>query len=356
MGAFMKKRSSKIRTIHDLSWPPGESVNSFISADNSSVKYISIEDAVKQVKLRGKNSLLCKVDLQDAYKSIVVRPADWHYLGSSWLNDENVLEFYIDHVLPFGLRSSARLFDMFATALEYCMKVRGVTNACHYLDDFMSCGSAGSNECADNLKLMLETCDELGMKVNPKKVLYPATQMEYLGIIIDSESMCLKMSDERLSDVIDELNLWEQRSYGTKRELLSLLGKLVFLSRVIRPGRIFCRRLFTLSSKVKHLHHRVRISKESGLDIRWWLKFATAWNQTSMFYDDMWTTSASLELATDASNIGYGGVFKSKWFKGLFSEVQKVRSIAWRELYAIVVACKIWSSLLTSRLVRFNFD
>ena len=43
MGAFLKKRSkNKYRVIHDLSWPPGESINSGIT-DDCSVQYISID-------------------------------------------------------------------------------------------------------------------------------------------------------------------------------------------------------------------------------------------------------------------------------------------------------------------------
>jgi hypothetical protein len=121
MGAFKKKRSPKIRTIHDLSWPPGVSVTAFIHADDASVAYIGVNSAVHEVKKRGRNTLLTKVDLKDAYKSVVVRPADWHYLGSSWINKYGTEEYYVDHVLPFGLRSSAKIFDMFASGLEFCM-------------------------------------------------------------------------------------------------------------------------------------------------------------------------------------------------------------------------------------------
>ena len=122
---------------------------------------------------------MCKVDLKDAYKSIVVRPADWHLLGSTWVNDDGILQYYMDHVLPFGLRSSARLFDNFASALEFCMSLRGVTCVSHYLDDFMSCGSVNSHECASNLTTMLETCEMLGMAVNYQKVLQPSTCMDH---------------------------------------------------------------------------------------------------------------------------------------------------------------------------------
>lgn len=156
MGAYHKP--SKTRVIHDLSWPPEQSVNSFIPSDKCSVKYISIDDAVAEVKKRGKNYLMSKIDLAHAYKQIAVRPKDWPLLGNTWLNDNGQLEYYFDTVLPFGCRSSAVLFNKFACGLEYMILNNGVTNCLHYLDDTFTCGAADTMECMNNLQIILDTC------------------------------------------------------------------------------------------------------------------------------------------------------------------------------------------------------
>ena len=179
MGAFLKKHSNKVRVIHDLSWPPGRSVNSGITHEDSTVTYISVYDAVKQVKLRGRFAKMCKVDLRDAYKQILVHKDDWKYLGSTWLNDKGQTEYYVDHVLPFDLRSSAKLFDLFAQGLEYFILKSGVTNSQHYLDDIFSCGEAYTNECESNLTKILQTCEHSGMLVNEDKVFGPSTILEF---------------------------------------------------------------------------------------------------------------------------------------------------------------------------------
>ena len=164
------------------------------------------------------------------------------------------------------------------------------------------------------------------------------------------------MSESRLEDIISHLEWWENRRTGTKRHLLSLLGKLVFFSRVVRPGRTFLRRLFDLSTKTKFLHHHVRLSIEACLDIKWWLEFARTWNKCSFFLDDVWTPSTFLELYTDASDVGYGALFGSKWFAESFSDADLVRSITYRELYAIVIACATWSADLVSRRLLVHCD
>jgi hypothetical protein len=356
MGAFAKKRSAKVRVIHDLSWPPDTSINSHIPAELCSVSYVSVDDAVKLVRQAGVGARMSKIDLTDAYKNIRVREKDWHLLGSSWTDDQGETVYYIDHVLPFGLRSSAVLFNHFADGLEYVMFQNGVSKLIHYLDDYFTCGAAASDECERNLMTMLHTCGAVGMPVNPAKTSSPSNCMEFLGVIIDSVKCELRMSDERMLDVIGELEFWENRRQGTKRQLLSVLGKLVFLSRVIVPGRIFLRRLFELSSKTMHLQHRVRLNVEASLDIKWWLTFAREWNGRSFFLDEAWSQDTFLELSTDASDYGYAGVFGKRWYAEQFTAGDLQRSIAYRELLAVVVACVTWAGELTSKRILIHCD
>lgn len=356
MGAFQKKHSSKIRVIHDLSWPPGSSVNSGIPADICSVKYITVDTAVKHVKEKGRFCQMCKVDLQDAYKQIWVRPTDWKYLGSSWTNENGVTEYYIDHVLPFGLRSSANLFDLFAQGLEFCIQLAGTTNSCHYLDDIFSCGKAGTTECQDNLEKMLCVCNETGLKVNPAKVEGPSTILEFLGIIIDSELMELRMSQTRVDDIKKELQKWLSKKWGTKRELLSIIGKLVFLTRVIKSGNIFLRRLYNMSTKVKCLHHKVKLTAEATRDIIWWLLFLDQWNRKSVFYEELWETNDDIEVHTDASNLFYAAICGPEWISVKFTDTEIERSICWKELLAIVSACATWGKKWSGKRLTFHCD
>ena len=63
MGVFLKKRSPrKIRVIHDLSWPPGESVNDHIFED-CSVHYITMDKIASLVKHCGSGCFMAKLDL-----------------------------------------------------------------------------------------------------------------------------------------------------------------------------------------------------------------------------------------------------------------------------------------------------
>ena len=77
---------------------------------------------------------------------------------------------------------------------------------------------------------MSYTCKQLGFSVQPDKLVYPTTVLEYIGIVIDSDLMQLRISDERLIEIMTELYSWKNRQYCTKRQLLSLIGKLSFVA------------------------------------------------------------------------------------------------------------------------------
>ena len=359
LGAFQKrsngKATSKVRIVHDLSWPrtEGQSINAGISSDEFSVHYMSTDDLVKQVRKNGQGALLAKADLTDAYHHVLVHPDDWSLLGSVYVDEDGVMWFFVSTVLPFGLKSAPALFTDIAFAAKLIMLYKGATFVDHYLDDYVTVGPPGSTECNDNLQIMLHTFDSLGFSVNPKKVASGSAVMEFLGIVIDSNRMELRISPERLESVMEELYKWQAKKSAKKREMLSLIGKLSFVCRVVQSGRTFLRRMIDLAKKAKQLHHRVRLTQAFHADITWWLEYLPGWNGVSAFYDDDWTPNADMELYTDASDLAAAGYFKKSWF---VVPANTTRSINWRELYAIVVAAATFGSQWQGKRILFHCD
>ena len=64
----------------------------------------------------------------------------------------------------------------------------------------------------------------------------------------------------------------------TKRDLLSLIGFLSFACRVVKPGRMFLRRLIDLSTSVSSNNFFISINAEARLDLQWWQEFLPEWN------------------------------------------------------------------------------
>ena len=74
----------------------------------------------------------------------------------------------------------------------------------------------------------------------------------FLHILLDTATMELRLPHDKLEALTSLLRQWNTtKKKTTKRELLSLIGKLSFAAKVIPAGRIFLRRLIDLSTLVK---------------------------------------------------------------------------------------------------------
>ena len=75
-----------------------------------------------------------------------------------------------------------------------------------------------------------------------------------------------------------------------------------------------------------------------------------------MFYDVAWTSNVAMHLWTDASDWGYGACMGNNWTFRQFNASQRTHSIAWRELYAVVIAAATWASRLQGKRIIFYCD
>jgi hypothetical protein len=106
----------------------------------------------------------------------------------------------------------------------------------------------------------------------------------------------------------------------------------------------------------KQLFHKLKMNSMARADIVWWLTCMDSWNRRSVFLDEAWITSLDCCLYTDASGSGIGGVFMNSWYSEELSQLERTRSIAWRELFAVVMACRIWGALLRGRRILIYCD
>ena len=183
--------------------------------------------------------------------------------------------------LPFGLRSAPKLFNAIADALEWIARHLGVEFLWHYLDDFITIGRPESEECHLHLQALCEVCRRLGVPLASEKVEGPSTCLSFLGIVIDSVALELRLPDDKLRRIRSLLTEWGSRRRCTKQELQSLAGQLQHAASIVRPGRSFLRRLFDLLSTVSKQHHHLRLSQGIRSDLAWWSTFMDQWNGVS---------------------------------------------------------------------------
>ena len=351
IGTVSKRGSSKLRVIHHLSYPRTDttsSINSCIDPALVHVQLGSFDTAIEYVSQAGPGAYLAKIDIKAAYRCIPIRPADWCLLGFRWKG-----KWYFDKNLPFGLSSSCLIWERYARAVHWIMYYTyGISLAIHYIDDTLIVATSRPL-CAMQLKAVLLLLEQLGLPVAPEKVEGPSTRLIFLGIQIDTVAMCVSLDSARLAEIHDSLGIWERKQRASKVEIQSLVGVLQFAAKVIRPGRMFTRRLIEHMSTIpEHAADReYPLPAWVKKDLVWWHKWMDQWNGRRQIHPPGWTRNADLHLYTDASKTGYGAVYGSQWFAGTWSEEEcrltqgkKRDNMPGKELLCLVKAAATWGA------------
>ena len=137
--------------------------------------YVSIDSVVHIIQHLVQGTQLVKMDLEDAYQVIQVHPHDRHLLGILWQD-----HVYVDHSLPFGLRSAPKIFTAFTDMVTWAIHCHGVRFLLHYVDDFSFLGKLGTLEAPQAVTLANEVFSCIGIPVATHKT------VTYLGIILMS--------------------------------------------------------------------------------------------------------------------------------------------------------------------------
>ena len=107
MGCFPKKHSRMFCVIHDLSWPPGQSINDFINQGDFYIRYLSLDEVMSSIKHLGQHTLIAKLDLAPAFHHTQVHQQNYELQGFKfhWYNPTTkvyVKEYSSDSILQFG--------------------------------------------------------------------------------------------------------------------------------------------------------------------------------------------------------------------------------------------------------------
>ena len=352
LGLVPKKAPGEYRIIQHLSFSEGSSINDGIPQEFCSVQYQNIDHAVALVKKLGKNCLLSKCDISNAYKIIPISPFDFE-LQAFFVDGL----YYYDKTLTQGLSYLCFLFEQFSTSLQWIAETKLLIPGCaHKLDDFLFVGPPHYNTCLSHLKKFLTMADALGVPMKPDKTVLPCTTITFVGIELDSVLMEKRLPAEKLIKIRHLLQDFKTRRKVKLVELQSLIGLLNFACSVVTPGRTFLRRIIDLTLGLQQPHHRRRLDGEARADLEAWSTFVDHFNGKSMFLPDRWLTSASLDLFTDSSNSGFGGYLGNKWFAGVWSEQWENFHITIKELFPIVLAVEMFADQLRNRCIIFHTD
>lgn len=348
---LVPKHDGGWRRIHDLSFPYGDSVNDGIPQAWGALEYTTFDEAVDALLQQGHGAILVKRDLKDAFRHVPIALSDQHLLG--FFCDDF---YWLERFLPFGLRTSPFLFDLFAKGVNWILvAVLQWSVVLHYLDDFFAILPSGADADAYGRQFD-KLCGELGLMVNHTKDIL-GTIADFLGIELDSILMQARLPPDKLDRARKTVADLLKRATIPHRELESAVGFLSFAAKIVIPGRAFLRRLFDAIRRPAAI---IRLSAGMKADLLWWKTFLKDWNGLKLLRHV--ASRESWYIWTDASGkLGMGGYILKH--PDLLPHVQEVfstrvpsrharKDIQFKEMTAILHAIRLWiGKLRGTRLV-----
>ena len=103
--------------------------------------------------------------------------------------------------------------------------------------------------------------------------------------------------------------------------------------------------------------HPIRLNKEFHLDLCWWHQFLSQWHGVSFWLFPGLSPEAGMEVSSDAArSLGYGAFLKDCWFAWPLAPSQQQQSIAYKELFPVVIAAHVWGHHWCHKHVLFHSD
>lgn len=307
LGAVAKSNGS-FRPITDCSRPEGFSVNSYMDNTAKLFKYQCV-DYVCELMNPGDYS--ATVDISSAYRAISVFPSHWTCQGVRWEVDGKE-EYLVDTRLCFGLRSAPFIFSQVSNFVVRAMARRGIFRVANYLDDYILFAPTFES-CQFGQEVLIHLLQSLGFNIAWDKCSAPSKSTRYLGVIFDSDSMQIKLPEDKLEKLRNELLFFEGKTRATKLQIQKLAGYLAHCSKVVRGGRLFSRRIISLLRGLGD-KKRIRIPKNIGLDLSWWQSFMRVFNGSASII--RYNYGDGPVIWTDACATGYGFFSGHDWQAG----------------------------------------
>ena len=219
----------------------------------------------------------------------------------------------------------------------------------------------------------------MGVRMCMKQSEGPVQRIHFLGLEMDSlgedvGGPCIRLTHERKVKYVAMLKefrkKYRRRSIVDRRELASVVGRLMFASRAVPAGKCFLYRLYRdlhpegMGGSKRDYNRKVKVEPGGWMDLKWWEECLVESDCVHLLK----TRTFALErVFTDASNYGYGmsnvrvvpgkGELPSMQFShGVWRGEVAPFSSNWHELMTIAMSLKHSLEYLRGSVVYYVTD
>ena len=329
-----------------------------------------VEDFKRIVLECGVGSYLWKRDLSRYYLQLPLDPTEYPLVCFIWRSS---LFFFVS--LMFGLRHSGLQGQKVTSAVTWIHRNLGLEtdsetrfNSLNYSDDIGGCESS-QQRAEQSFTALGDLLLDLGLRESASKAHPPSQSMPYLGIMFDTLKMRMSIPPAKVAEVQAEVSLWMKKNSATKRTLQQLLGKLFWVSQVVRFSRCFMGRLLTQLQAMHSLppNKKKALSQGCKQDISWWNRYLRRFNGVELLYkadpllgltlEQLLDTGAQVNCG-DAQPAGGGSYYGTEYWSRPFPDwlCQESIPIHIKEFWVVLVSAWLWGEKWTGKMVYIFCD
>lgn len=300
-----------------------KSLNEYV--ENYHFKMDSLGTAIN---LMNTNCYFASIDLKDAFFSIPVKQSDRKYLRFTWNGT-----LYQFTCLAEGLSTHPRVFTKIMKCVFSDLRKKGHCNT-GYIDDSLLIGQS-YDDCRVNIRDTVALIDSLGFTVHPEKsVFIPTQEIHYLGFILNSREMTVQLTNEKAGKIKESCQNVLKKSILSIREFSELIGKMVASEFGVPYAKLFHKRLHIAKNEQLRKHRgdydaKFSIDEKCKDDLKWWV------DNIENSKRQVCVENPSIVICSDASLIGWGGVYDNNSTGGRWSEDEGSYHINQLELIAV---------------------
>lgn len=311
--------------------------------------HFKMESLQSVIQLMKKDCYMASVDLQDAYYSVKIDDKYQKYLKFSW--DHQLYKF---SCLPNGLACAPRMFTKLLKPVYSTLRSRGFLSVAYIDDSYLQGGSY--EECKSNVNATVELFTELGFIVHPNKsVTTPTQELKFLGFILNSRTMLISLTQERVLSLREAITNLLAMKHPTIRNLAKVIGKLVAAFPGCMYGPLHYRSMEHEKSIALHkakgdFDAPIQLSDQVKIELDWWVQnIATANNPIVHAHPD-------IVVESDASHLGWGAVCNGQSAGGRWTTIETQQHINFLEMQAAFFAIRIFCNDFKNKHVRIMID
>nr|CAI5830805.1 unnamed protein product [Callosobruchus analis] len=233
--------------------------------------HFKLEDYRSAKYLIHKNSLLCKIDLKNAYYSVSIEDQCRRYLKFQYNG-----QLFSFNCLPFGLSMAPYIYTKILKPVLTYLRCLGIV-CVGYLDDILLITSS-YQEGIKNANKVVEVLTSLGFIINKEKsILSPIQECKFLGFTFNTVTMKMSLPFEKKENITSASNQFLTQKNCSIRNLAAYIGVLVAACPATQYGWAHVKLLertkyLALSREMHNYNKKIEVPSSARNDILWWLK------------------------------------------------------------------------------------